>query len=204
MSANVKYVHDIWTISCRFTNKDTSDTSWLSSLPRVASPPPPPSPHVSTPTAHRVSVTSTLAATVSSDPPPKSTSPPSNITALQHKLDTFLKENESLAAAVSRLQGFEAGRSVNWIDILSTDDPYEAAQQAEALLIAERKRVEELQLSYQKLQDDTEIALQNEHRTVSLLVSEKTHLTAELEKLESLPDSMSTLYHNNHGLISIS
>lgn len=105
---------------------------------------------------------------------------------------------------MSRLQSFEAGKFVNWINILGVDDPYEAAQQAEASLIAERKRVEELQQSYQKLQDDTEIALQNEHRTVSLLVSGKTHLTAELEKLESLPDSMSTLYHKNYGLISIS
>lgn len=58
----------------------------------------------------------------------------------------------------------------------------EAAQQAEASFAAERKRVENLTKSLQKLQDDTEIALQNERQTVSLLVTEKAHLTAELQK----------------------
>ncbi|KAF9486371.1 hypothetical protein BDN70DRAFT_926625 [Pholiota conissans] len=158
-----------------FTNKDTSDTSWISSLPRVASPPPPVS-HVATSTVHRVSVISPSTATISSEPPPKSTLSPSNIVALQNKLDALSKENESLAATVSRLQNIEA-----------------AAQQADASLAAERKRVEDLQRSYQQLQDDMEATLQNEHRTVSLLVSEKTHLTAELQKLENLPDKVQEL-----------
>ena len=57
-----------------------------------------------------------------------------------------------------------------------------AAQQAEASFAAERKRVEKLTETLQKLQDDTEIALQNGRQTVSLLVTEKVHLTTELQK----------------------
>lgn len=57
-----------------------------------------------------------------------------------------------------------------------------AAQQAEASFAAERKRVENLTKNLQKLQDDMEVALQNERQTVSLLVTEKAHLTAELQK----------------------
>ncbi|KAF8963934.1 hypothetical protein BDZ97DRAFT_1919464 [Flammula alnicola] len=155
-----------------FSNKDTSDTSWLSSLPRVASPPPPPA--LSAPTTiRRVSATSTAA--VSSNHPPKPPSP-NNAGTLQQKLDTLYKENESLKDAVSRLPSFEA-----------------AAQQAEALLVAERKRVEELEQNYQRLQNDTETALENEQRTVSLLVTEKAHLTSELQKRENFESEVQEL-----------
>ena len=44
--------------------------------------------------------------------------------------------------------------------------------------------MQELKLNYDKLQRDSEIALENERRTVALLVSEKAHLTAEVKKLE--------------------
>ena len=72
-----------------------------------------------------------------------------------------------------------------------------AAQQAEASFAAERKRVENLTKNLQKLQDDTEIALQNEHQTVSLLVTEKAHLTAELQKRANFESSRHSdfLYH---------
>ena len=51
--------------------------------------------------------------------------------------------------------------------------------QAEASFAAERKRVKNLTKNLQKLQDDTEIALQNERQTVSLFVTEKAHLKNE-------------------------
>lgn len=50
--------------------------------------------------------------------------------------------------------------------------------------------MEELKGSYEKLQKDSEIALENEHRTVSLLVTEKAHLTSELQKLDDFEASM--------------
>lgn len=140
--------------------KDTSDTSWLSSLPRIASPslPPPPPAQV----VPRVTASSPPAASVSSEHP---SSPLPASTALQAKLESLSKENERLVSTLRRLEGFEA-----------------AAQQAQASFAAERKRVEELTENLQNLQDDTEIALQNERQTVSLLVTEKAHLTAELQK----------------------
>ena len=59
-----------------------------------------------------------------------------------------------------------------------------AARKTEALLEEERRHVEQLQGSLGTLQQDSEIALQNERQTVSILVNEKTHLSAELQKRE--------------------
>ncbi|KDR85625.1 hypothetical protein GALMADRAFT_374597 [Galerina marginata CBS 339.88] len=155
-------------------SKDTSDTSWLSSLPRVTSPPPPAPPHANS-SVRRVSASSPKAVLASSDRP---TNPLliSEFSGQQDQLDALLKENETLAATVSRLQKFET-----------------TAQQAEASLEAERKRVEALTESYQKLQEDTEIALQNEHQTVSLLVTEKAHLTAELQRRDDFESKVQAL-----------
>ena len=57
-------------------------------------------------------------------------------------------------------------------------------RKTEALLEEERRRVEQLQENLETLQQDSEIALQNERQTVSILVNEKTHLSAELQKRE--------------------
>ncbi|KAF8910037.1 hypothetical protein CPB84DRAFT_1347827 [Gymnopilus junonius] len=149
-----------------------SDTSWLSSLPRVASPPPP-APHVAPP-AHRVYASPPKLVTVSSDLAVESIS--QETSALREKLGTLTKENETLATTVNQLKVFET-----------------AALQAEASLEAERKHVKELKESYQKLQDDSEIALQNEHQTVALLVSEKAHLTAELQRRDDLESQVEGL-----------
>lgn len=54
----------------------------------------------------------------------------------------------------------------------------------EALLEEERRRVEKLQENLETLQQDSEITLQNERQTVAILVNEKTHLSAELQKRE--------------------
>jgi len=62
----------------------------------------------------------------------------------------------------------------------------EAAQQGEASFAAERKRVEELMEKLQKLQDQMGVSLQNEHQ---FLVTEKAHLTAELQKREDFESS---------------
>jgi predicted nucleic acid-binding Zn-ribbon protein len=59
-----------------------------------------------------------------------------------------------------------------------------AAQKTEALLEEEHKRVGQLRESLETLQQDSEIALHNERQTVSILVNEKTHLSAELQKRE--------------------
>ena len=44
--------------------------------------------------------------------------------------------------------------------------------------------MEKLQENLETLQQDSEIALQNERQTVAILVNEKTHLSAELQKRE--------------------
>ena len=45
--------------------------------------------------------------------------------------------------------------------------------------------MEKLQEDLETLQQDSEIALQNERQTVTILVNEKTHLSAELQKREN-------------------
>ena len=52
------------------------------------------------------------------------------------------------------------------------------------MLEEERRRVEKLQENLETLQQDSEITLQNERQTVAILVNEKTHLSAELQKRE--------------------
>ena len=54
----------------------------------------------------------------------------------------------------------------------------------EALFKEERKRLEKLLEELETFKQDSEIALQNERQTVSILVNEKTHLSAELQKRE--------------------
>ena len=49
--------------------------------------------------------------------------------------------------------------------------------------------MEDLKESYDKLRKETATALASEKRTVALLVSEKAHLTSQLEKLESIESS---------------
>lgn len=87
--------------------KDTSDTSWLSSLPRIASPPLPPS---QPPQAvHPVIASSPPAASVSSEHSHNPSYPLPASTALQAKLESLSKENERLMSTLRRLEGFEAG-----------------------------------------------------------------------------------------------
>lgn len=173
--------------------KDTSDASWLSSLPRIASPPPPPPQAV-----HPVTASSPPAASVSSEHSHNPSYPLPASTALQAKLESFSKENERLMSALRRLEGFEAGMSFTQQDYSYFLKQFvKAAQQAEASFAAERKRVENLTKSLQKLQDDTEITLQNERQTVALLVTEKAHLTSELQKRANFESSRYSdfLYH---------
>ena len=59
-----------------------------------------------------------------------------------------------------------------------------AARKTEASLGEEHRHVEELLENLETLQQDSEIALQNERQTVTILVNEKTHLSAELQKRE--------------------
>ncbi|CAA7264760.1 unnamed protein product [Cyclocybe aegerita] len=163
-------------------SKDGSDSEWLTSLPRVASPPVPPPASTNVHQLSRSPLASSPSPAAASTPPIQSASPVSSslsdarANALEKKVEALTKENESLTAAVSRLKELEA-----------------AAQQAEASLEAERRHVEELQEDHRRLQEDTEIALENERRTVSILVSEKAHLTSEVQKLEGFESKAQTL-----------
>jgi len=159
-------------------SKDASDTSWLSSLP---SPPPP-----------RVTTHASLIATTRGGAPdsgvPISLRPSSDSDdkSLHDRCKALLKENADLKAETGRLHAFETGKNM-LLHVYSsrlTTLLLKAAQKTEALLEEERRRVEQLQESLETLQQDSEIALQNERQTVALLVNEKTHLSAELQKRE--------------------
>jgi len=66
---------------------------------------------------------------------------------------------------------------------------WKAAQQVDILLQDERRHMEEFKAKYDNLRIEMETALENERRTVSILVSEKVHLTSKLEKLEDFESS---------------
>lgn len=59
-------------------------------------------------------------------------------------------------------------------------------QQTEALLHEQRVHSKTLAEQLQQLEVEKETLLQNERQTVSLLVSEKSSLTVELERLEGV------------------
>uniref|UniRef100_A0A8H8CPA8 Uncharacterized protein n=1 Tax=Psilocybe cubensis TaxID=181762 RepID=A0A8H8CPA8_PSICU len=158
---------------------DTSDTSWLTSLPRVTSSPPPAHiPPKSPPPGRRVSLVSPQAVAVPNDHPASSSATllSADPATLQVQLGLLSKENETLVATIAQLRQFET-----------------AAQEAQTLLEAERKALQALQFDYSKLQSDTNIALANERETVSLLVTEKAHLTSELQKREEFESKAQAL-----------
>ena len=59
-------------------------------------------------------------------------------------------------------------------------------QQTEALFQEQRVHLKTLTEQLQQLEFEKETLLRNERQTVSLLVSEKSSLTAELERLEGI------------------
>ncbi|KAF8240740.1 hypothetical protein L208DRAFT_1230455 [Tricholoma matsutake] len=124
--------------------KDNSDTSWVASLSRVASPPPlitrVASPQASSGSSTHVALVVPSARSSFTSPPPET---------LQTLVATLQPENASLMS--ERLQALES-----------------LAEQLE------------------RLQVEKETSLQNERQTISLLVSEKSSLTAELERLEGV------------------
>lgn len=62
-------------------------------------------------------------------------------------------------------------------------------QETETLLQDERHRSTQLDGQVQQLQDEKETLLQNQHQTISLLVSEKASLASELERFQDLEAS---------------
>jgi len=64
-------------------------------------------------------------------------------------------------------------------------------RESENALQAVRKQIEDTQNAHLKEKSEFDSALQSERRTVSLLVTEKANLTAELEKRDDLESSMS-------------
>ncbi|KAF8807967.1 hypothetical protein BYT27DRAFT_6597494 [Phlegmacium glaucopus] len=85
--------------------KDASDTSWLSSLPRAASPPPP-----------RVTTHASLIATARGGLPDSGVSislrpsSDSEDKSLHDRCKALLKENADLTAEINRLHDFETGK----------------------------------------------------------------------------------------------
>jgi hypothetical protein len=87
--------------------KDTSDTSWLSSLAQAASSPPPPLP-LSPP--HAISLIDTARGSASDSAVLPRPSSDSGDKLLQDRCTALLKENAGLTAEVIRLHDFEAGK----------------------------------------------------------------------------------------------
>lgn len=97
-------------LSVRFANsKDASDTSWLNTLPRVASPPPSVPPRA-TPPIHSNGSAKSPPPVVASPPAQHITAPPpSKVSGLEKRVEALLKENEGFALEISRLKAFESG-----------------------------------------------------------------------------------------------
>lgn len=88
---------------------------------------------------------------------------------LNERIATLQFESASLAAQVKHLQAVEL-----------------EAHQTEALLQEQRARANNLEEQLQRLQDEKDRALQNKQQTISLLVSEKSSLVAEVQYLEDV------------------
>ncbi|RDB29429.1 hypothetical protein Hypma_015998 [Hypsizygus marmoreus] len=144
--------------------KGNSDTSWLSSLPRAPSPSAPAS-RVASPAAATSSPRSPLTSPPASAPEP-----------LLNQINVLQSQNTSLADEVKRLKDLES-----------------TLKQAEIHLEEQRARVQDLQTKLQQLEVEKETALRNEQQTISLLVSEKSSLTTELQRLEDVESKAHTL-----------
>ena len=101
-------------------SKDTSDTSWLSSLPRAASSPPPP---LSPP--HATSLIGTARGDAPGSVVPTSLPPfESGDKLLQDRCTAILKENADLKAEIVQLHDFETGKKyVITCVLLATEEP---------------------------------------------------------------------------------
>ncbi|GLB35724.1 putative biological adhesion [Lyophyllum shimeji] len=172
--------------------KDDSDMSWLSSLPRAPSPPPRiTSPSLASPQPVNSVASSALA-----------------LNAPANHVDSKQSENASLSAEVKRLQALEleaqqkiasleqqrmqlnekiaalqSASSSLAAQVKSLEAAELKAQQTEALLQEQRTRTKGLEDQLQWLEDEKARALQNEQQTISLLVSEKSSLVAEVQRL---------------------
>ncbi|KAG5645333.1 hypothetical protein DXG03_006395 [Asterophora parasitica] len=95
---------------------------------------------------------------------------------LNTRIDTLESESAELTAEVERLQDAEL-----------------KARQTETLLDGQRTRSRELEEQLHHLEVEKERALQNEQQTISLLVSEKSSLLAEVERLGDIESKASAL-----------
>lgn len=167
-------------------------------MPRAASPPLPLSPPRVTPHASLIG-TARGSAPDSVAPNSLRVSSASEDKSLQDRYETLLKENADLLAEIKQLHDFETGKNM-LLRVYSSrlkNPLVKAAQKTEASLEEERSRVQQLQESLETLQQDSKIALQNERQTVTILVNEKTHLSAELQKREHYESRVSFVYCTN-------
>lgn len=80
---------------------------------------------------------------------------------------------------------------------MCTNQPFPASRNTESLLLEEKSRADNLQKKLSELHEEKESQLATERQTISLLVTEKAALTAELEKREDAESSKSP-YHYLH------
>ncbi|KAF7307296.1 hypothetical protein MIND_00523600 [Mycena indigotica] len=150
-------------------SKGEPDTSWIDSLTRVPTPPPQTSPAQTVPSPPLRTAT----------PPPRGPSrhsvlspPPSHSgkeAELEKEVAKLQTKIEALEADVGHLRPFEP-----------------KAIQAEAQLVESQATAQDLQRRVQQLEAANDELQQNQQQTISLLVSEKASLTAELERLEGV------------------
>ena len=95
-------------LNSSFSKDASDDTSWVSSLPRAASPPPSLSP------PRLTSLNSTTRGTTSDSVASISLRPSSDAEdkSLHNKCKALLKENAELTAEITRLHDFETGKNV--------------------------------------------------------------------------------------------
>ncbi|KAJ2912488.1 hypothetical protein MD484_g7924, partial [Candolleomyces efflorescens] len=157
---------------------EDKDPSWISSLTRAPSPP------------ARVTSESPQAPSKPPTPGPPSGNHVGRVTSpglakealLQEKLNQLESVNLAMQAEAKHLQ-----------------ELLEASRNTESLLFEEKSRADNLQKKLSELQEEKESQLATERQTISLLVTEKAALTAELEKREDVESRLQTAEEHLHS-----
>ncbi|KAG6846055.1 hypothetical protein H0H87_006419 [Tephrocybe sp. NHM501043] len=184
--------------------KDDSDTSWIASLHRAPSPPP----RTSNPVA-------TSQSSVVTSPPQKHQEPIGDeINILKTENASLLTQLEELQASESKLRetqnSLEEQRTrlteqITTLELKCTtlsseakhlQDTESKLKNTEYLLYEQRVSSAELEEKLRQLEVEKEQALLNEQQTISLLVSEKSSLTSEVQRLEEFETKANTLEHS--------
>ncbi|KAG7099845.1 hypothetical protein E1B28_001652 [Marasmius oreades] len=195
-----------------FGNDDltSGDTTWLSSLTRAPSPPPVP-PAITSPTSPPLSLTSATSPPPQTSIPsnghvdeelrPESESSKDGLgeldilksrnDSLQAEVEALKSEREAafgklntLTTRFGELEAMKEKSEASKVEVVKNLDTIKTQlQKSESLLKEEQHQSQQLRERVEQIQAEKDNSIRNEQRTISLLVSEKSALTSELERL---------------------